>query len=110
MDSALWHKWWDGAWHGWESLGGIITTAPTVCSWASGRLDIFARGTNNSLFHKWWDGSWHNWEDLNAQVFGNPGAVSWGPNRIDIFFPGQNNHMMRGGMDNGVAWKILVGY
>ena len=38
---------------GWESLGGGLTSAPAVCSWEAGRLDVFGRGTDNALWHKW---------------------------------------------------------
>jgi len=32
-DNALWHKCWDhGRWSDWESLGGVLTSAPTVSS------------------------------------------------------------------------------
>jgi 3D (Asp-Asp-Asp) domain-containing protein len=54
-DNALWHKWWDGSrWGGWESLGGVLTSAPGAVSWGSNRIDVFARGTDNALWHKWW--------------------------------------------------------
>lgn len=57
-DNALWHKWFDGSWHNWESLGGTLTSAPSAVSWSSGRIDVFVRGTGNALWHKWFDGSW----------------------------------------------------
>ncbi len=67
-DNAMYHKWWDGSsWSGFENLGGQLTSAPTICSWASNRLDCFARGTDNQLHHKWWDGSsWSQWETLGG--------------------------------------------
>ncbi|MEH2385895.1 MAG: hypothetical protein V7K14_08975, partial [Nostoc sp.] len=57
-DNALWHKWFDGGWSGWESLGGILTSSPTAVSWSYGRIDVFARGTDNALWHQWFDGAW----------------------------------------------------
>ena len=88
-NSAVWHKWWDGtSWKGFESLGGVIQGAPAICSWASGRLDIFAVGTAHHLFHKWYQGGWSGWEDLGGLLSSEPCAVSWGPNRIDIFARG----------------------
>jgi hypothetical protein len=80
-------------WHNWESLGGILTSEPTVASWAAGRLDCFARGTDNAMWHKWWDGTWHNWESLGGILMSGPAAVSWGANRIDCFARGTNNAM-----------------
>jgi Common central domain of tyrosinase/Repeat of unknown function (DUF346) len=43
----------------WESLGGATFSPVTAVSWASDRLDLFVRGTDNLIYHKWWDGS--NW-------------------------------------------------
>ena len=30
-DNVLWHKWFQGGWSGWESLGGILTSGPERC-------------------------------------------------------------------------------
>jgi len=27
-DNALWHKWFNGTWSGWESLGGALSSGP----------------------------------------------------------------------------------
>src|ERR1700680_4012568 len=62
------------SWSAWESLGGVIFSGPAVASWASGRLDCFAKGTDNALWHKWYDGSWHNWESLGGTIDDNPAA------------------------------------
>src|ERR1700674_4986070 len=35
-DGALWHSYFDGAWH-WESLGGSPTSDASVASWGAGR-------------------------------------------------------------------------
>ena len=37
-DDALWHRWYDGAWSGWERLSeaGRLASSPTVASWAPG--------------------------------------------------------------------------
>jgi hypothetical protein len=79
------------AWSGWESLGGVIVDGPAVSSWASGRLDVFAPGTDNALYHKWYDGTWHDWESLGGVIVSAPAAVSWGANRIDTFAAGTDN-------------------
>jgi hypothetical protein len=102
----MWHKWWDGsAWNGWEDLGGVILSSPSVASWAVNRLDCFARGMNGHMWHKWWDGAaWSGWEDLGGVIDGTPAAVSWGPNRIDCFVRGMNNHMWHKWW-NGAAWS-----
>jgi peptidoglycan hydrolase-like protein with peptidoglycan-binding domain len=90
---------------GWESLGGIITSAPDAASWAANRLDVFARGTDNALWHRWWDGSaWRGWESLGGVITSNPGAVSWGSNRIDVFARGTDNALWHRWWD-GNAWR-----
>src|SRR5687768_16472222 len=65
---TMWHRWWDGAaWRGWESLGGIITSAPAAACWGPNRIDCFALGTDNAIWHRWWDGAaWHGWESLGG--------------------------------------------
>lgn len=104
LDSAVWHRWWDGnAWLGWESLGGLIHGAPTICSWASGRLDVFAVGLNHHLYHKWYQGGWSSWEDLGGMLSSEPAAVSWGPNRIDVFARGMDMAMWHLWWD-GAGW------
>jgi len=81
-------------WSQWEDLGGVLTSAPAVASWADNRLDVFARGQNRALWHKWWDGSrWSDWEDLGGVLTSAPAAVSWGPNRIDVFAVGTNQSL-----------------
>ena len=78
-------------WSGWESLGGVLTSGPGVCSWSSGRLDVFVRGTDNALWHKWFSNGWSGWESLGGVLTSDPAAVSWGPNRIDVFVRGTDN-------------------
>ncbi|MEP7343477.1 MAG: thiol-activated cytolysin family protein [Acidobacteriota bacterium] len=83
-----------------ESLGGVITSAPAICSWGAGRLDVFARGTDNALWHKSYDGAWSNWEQLGWNPIGSdPCAVSWGPGRIDVFVRGTDGALYHKSFD-----------
>lgn len=92
-------------WSNWEDLGGILTSAPAVCSWAPNRLDVFGRGQNQALWHMYWNGSrWSNWEDLGGILTSAPAAVSWGPNRIDVFGVGQNQSLWHKYWD-GTSWS-----
>jgi len=85
----------EAGWSDWESLGGTLLSAPSVSSWAPNRLDVFARGSDNTLYHIWWDGNrWSNWESLGGVLTSAPGSVSWGPNRTDVFARGQNNDLI----------------
>jgi hypothetical protein len=90
-DSALWHKWFQNGWSGWESLGGTLISAPAASSWAPGRLDIFAAGTDSAMWHKWFQNGWSGWESLGGLLTSEPAAVSWGPNRIDSFVMGTDS-------------------
>jgi hypothetical protein len=101
----IYEDWLRCKWSGWEDLGGIITSGPTVASWAANRLDCFAKGSDNHMWHKWWNGaSWSGWEDLGGVIDGSPAAVSWGPNRIDCFVRGMDNHMWHRWW-NGASWS-----
>jgi hypothetical protein len=92
-DGSLKHKFYNGRWSTWESLGGgAITSGPAAASWGAGRLDVFARSTANSLLHRWYaNGAWSGWEDLGGSLYSAPAAVSWGAGRIDVFVRGANN-------------------
>ena len=90
---------------GWESLGGIITSAPDAASWAANRLDVFARGTDNALWHRWWDGSaWRGWESLGGVLSSGPDVSSWAANRLDVFARGTDNALWHRWWD-GSAWR-----
>jgi hypothetical protein len=61
------------------------TSAPTISSWGSGRLDVFVF-SQGTLMHRWFDEEWHDWESLGSGLFSDdPAAISWGQGRIDVF-------------------------
>jgi hypothetical protein len=109
-DSALYHKWYDGsAWSGWEYMGGVCTTAPTVVSWGPDRLDVFVLGTDSALYHKWWDGtawgpSLTGYEYLGGICTDEPRVVSWDTNRLDVFVTGTDKQLYHKWWD-GTAWN-----
>src|SRR5947207_10341053 len=80
-------------WSNWEALGGLLASAPGVSSWASRRLDVFARGTDSQLYHKWFDRAWSGWEALGGLLTSTPVAVSWGADRIDVFTRGTDSQL-----------------
>ena len=95
---------------GWESLGGLLTSGPDVCSWAQGRLDVFARGEDNALWHIWFDGGWSGWESLGGLLTSDPTAVSWSNGRIDVFARGEDNALWHIWFDGGWSgWESLGG-
>jgi C1A family cysteine protease len=111
-DSAVWHRWWDGAhWGGWESRGGGCQSGPAICSWGAGRLDVFVTGNDHHLYHKWYQGGWSGWENLGGTLSSDPAAVSWGPNRIDVVARGMDSamwHLWWDGAHWG-GWESLGG-
>ena len=91
----------------WASLGGTITSDPDAASWGSGRLDVFAKGTNNAVWKKTYQNNWYGWGDEGGQIVGSPTAVSWGPGRIDLFGRGTDNALWHKYW-NGTSWSPWV--
>jgi hypothetical protein len=97
-------------WQSWDSLGGVVSSSPDVCSWAPGRLDVFVRGTDDALWHKWYEDGWSGWESLGGVMTSDPAAVSWGNGRIDVFARGTDNALWHRWYDNGWSgWESLGG-
>jgi hypothetical protein len=89
----------------WTSLGGTLTSGPDAASWATNRLDVFLRGSNNGLWQTTWNGSsWGAQQSLGGGLTSDPGASSWGTNRIDVFARGQDNALWHIWW-NGAAWS-----
>jgi hypothetical protein len=94
----------------WESLGGALSTAPDAASWATGRLDVFARGTDNSLLHRWYAGGWSGSESLGGVLASGPGVVAWGPGRLDVFVQGSDHALWHRWYAGGWSgWESLGG-
>ena len=97
-------------WSGWESLGGVLTSAPAVSSWSANRLDVFARGTDNALWHKWWAPGWSGWESLGGVLTSAPAAESHTSNRIDVVARGTNNALyLKRWAPGWTSWSSLGG-
>jgi hypothetical protein len=105
---ALWH--FDGS--QWESLGGQVVGSPDACSWGSGRIDVFVRGTNNHLHQiARTGGQWSQWFDLGGELTSSPACVAWGPNRLDVFARGADGTLAHKAWDGSrwVDWESLGG-
>jgi hypothetical protein len=81
-------------WSGWlKPLGDDIrlASAPAVCSWAPGRIDLFVIATDGLMYHRWFEHGWNSggWEGLGAPPapfqFSALAATSWAPGHIDVF-------------------------
>jgi hypothetical protein len=103
-DNALWHKWWDGSWHGWESLGGKLASGPGAVEWGQGRIDVVARAENNSVLHWWWNGSTWQSENIGGNITWDPDISSWGTNRLDIWGRAPDGSIAHKWWD-GSSWK-----
>ncbi|KAL8993688.1 MAG: hypothetical protein Q9188_007264 [Gyalolechia gomerana] len=93
-DGDLLHQYYDGtAWQpsagSLESLGGSISSGPSVVSWGQNRLDIFAVNADHALVHLYWDGhSWSEWETFGfgtALRDNSLSVSSWGENHLNVF-------------------------
>jgi hypothetical protein len=94
------------SWHT-DNLGGNVTSDSDIASWASNRLDVFTRGTNNVLCHKVWEPSsgWTAWEQLPGPTLASgPGAVSWGPGRVDVVARIADGSVEHWGYQSGQGW------
>ncbi|MFE1453393.1 matrixin family metalloprotease [Streptomyces olivaceoviridis] len=76
------------AWSGWHSLDGAATSGIATGVNADGRIEIFARGTDNACYHKWQtapSNGWSGWDTLGGILSSN---ISTGVNadgRMEIF-------------------------
>ena len=74
------------------SIALAASAGPDAASMNSGRLDLFARGTDNALWTRTLVGNtWTNWNSLGGTLNSNPASVSWGSGRIDVFSTNNNN-------------------
>jgi hypothetical protein len=81
------------------------TGGVSAASWASGRLDLFARDADDHLAHRWYSGDWSGWEDLGGKLTSDPVAVSWDSGRIDVFARGGDNHLVHTWWKSGSGWS-----
>jgi hypothetical protein len=83
-------------WVPWASLGGIITTDPTVEQNADGSLEVFARGTDNALWHIRQisntnpNNSWSDWVSLGGGITSNIAVPKYAIS-INVFARGTDN-------------------
>ena len=93
-DGGIWHNRSSyNVWLGWASLGappvGLTADAPAAVAAANGKIDVFARGTDNHLWRVVYDGTTPpHWEDLGGSISSGPSATYWAPDRVDVFARG----------------------
>ena len=95
-----------GSWRRPLDRGGALASQPVTVSWGPGRLDAFARGTDNGLWHRAFaDGSWSSWKSLGGRLTSAPAVASWGAGRLDVFVRGANNAMFQKSYASGSGWS-----
>jgi hypothetical protein len=121
-DGALWHIWQlpantgENQWSAWESLGGILQSAPAVARNEDGRLEVFVRGTDRKLWHIWQTrpGShpWSRWESRGGGVY-DPKVVANANGTLAVFVRGNEHNLWHKWqtVPNGAwsEWKSLGG-
>jgi hypothetical protein len=101
-DRALWHMAQTvrntcdpAAWTGWSSLGGVFTSDPAAAVNSDGRLEVFARGSDNALWHRSQaspgSGTWGGWSSLGGVFTSDPAAAVNSDGRLETFARGSDN-------------------
>jgi len=95
-------------WSGFETLATGLASAPSVASWAVGRLDVFWIGANGRLTHQWYGSlGWRGPESLGGALTGGVSAISWDVNRLDVFGEGVGGTLQHVFL-SGLAGSFLV--
>lgn len=89
----------------WSSLGGAMTSSPSVSRWGPYRSDVFFRGTDNGLWQTTWNGTTNSsFIPLGGGLTSDPAVVAWDSNRIDVFARGGDNGLWHKWW-NGTSWS-----
>jgi peptidoglycan/xylan/chitin deacetylase (PgdA/CDA1 family) len=102
-----------GAWGGWTSWGGIVSSAPAIAGATDGRVDVFARGGDGALWTRTMgsNGVLTQWKSLGGQLATAPDAVSSGIGSIDVYATLTDHHVWHTSLLNGTwsAWQSIGG-
>jgi hypothetical protein len=87
-----------------QQLGGIIKSAPMVCSWGVKRMDMVAQGADDVLYHRgWssWDNKWTPWKTGYGKIKSAPAIVSFGEHNLLVFAKGMDDNIWHTHGDGG---------
>lgn len=99
-DGALWHRWQvapGGGWLDWVSLGGNLTSPPTIATTHHGAFAAFALGTDGALWHKWQvapGGGWSDWVSLGGNLSSRPAVASTPGGALAVFALGADGALL----------------
>jgi hypothetical protein len=115
LDDKLWHRSYtpSSSWSEWTSIGGTITSAPTVAVNGT-RMDVFARGSDNALWHSWYISGqgFSDWKSRGGRLTSNPSVVKLPNGGFDVFARGSDNaiwHTTYTGSSSDWQWRSLGG-
>jgi peptidoglycan hydrolase-like protein with peptidoglycan-binding domain len=101
---------------GWASMGGVITSNIGLGQNADGRLELFARGTDNAVWHQWQtapNNGWSGWASMGGVITSDPIAARNADGRLELFARGTDNavwHQWQTAPNNGWSgWASLGG-
>jgi hypothetical protein len=110
-DNALWSNQWRGTWSGWQRLAPQpIAPEPAAASWGQGRVDVFARGTDNKMYRLFVDHvQTPAWQPMGQETFSSgPGVASWTSGRLHLFARRTDNFLYHNLLD-GSGWRLVEG-
>jgi hypothetical protein len=105
-----------GAWNDWHPIAtNTLASDPSAASWPSGRIDVFARGTDDQIYQiTALDGdTWSFWypfpEAFTFAPCGNPPRcagprAAFGAGRLHVFVQALDGTVWHDSTTDGVAW------
>ena len=102
----------------WVSLGGFVSGEPAVAMNSDGRLEVFARGSDNSVWHRAQvspgSASWSSWASLNQQTISDPAVGINTDGTMQVFVIGTDHAIWQArqtsaGSANWSGWSSLGG-
>lgn len=103
----------DGRWNDWSYIGSGVSSKPAVVSWGPGRVDLVARGPDNSVLHWWGDGdSFEGPESLGGSTLYAPTIASRGDHQLQVFAVGADHQLWSRGYGSAgwSGWTPLGGW
>ena len=98
---------------GWQSLGGILTSAPAATALSSGsEIGLFVAGTNGNIYYNHFSGSrWSGWNNVGGTLLAgtSPAAYNWGTSRIGWLVTGTNSKLYHSWVGSSKGYENLGG-
>lgn len=98
----------DGRWSGYSVVGSGVSSKPSAVSWGNGRVDLVARGSDNTVWHWWGDGdTMYGPESLGGVILYAPAISSRGVDQLQIFAVGTDHQLWERGWNGaaGTGWE-----